>query len=99
MVFSKPKHWLGHPENYLIFTILKTLLDESIQNTLYLTLETKALMHTIISASFLAEVSVSSPRKLSIFLSKKIFSGSKYPKNILFNFEKGSTDHYHTRAT
>ena len=27
-------------------------------------------------------------------LSKKIFSGSKYPKSILFSFEKGSTDLY-----
>ena len=24
-----------------------------------------------------------------------MFSGSKYPKNILFNFEKGSTDDHH----
>ena len=34
------------------------------------------------SASFLAELSVSLPRKLFILLSKKIFSGSKNPKNI-----------------
>ena len=34
-----------------------------------------------------------SPQKLFIFISKKILTGSKYPKNILFNFEKGSTGH------
>ena len=43
------------------------------------------------SASFLAEISVSSPRKLSIFITQKIFFGSKYPKNTLFKFENGST--------
>ena len=43
-----------------------------------------------VSASFLAEISVRSPRKLFIFI-KKIFSGSKYPKNILFNFVERST--------
>ena len=44
------------------------------------------------SASFLAEISVKSPRKLFIFITKKnIFSGSKYPRSNLFNFEKGST--------
>ena len=43
------------------------------------------------SASFLAELSVSSPRIYLFSLSKKIFSGSKYPKTILFNFEKRST--------
>ena len=37
------------------------------------------------SASFLADISVSSPRKIYFSLSKKIFSGSKYPKNSLFN--------------
>ena len=31
------------------------------------------------------------PENLSVMLSKIIFSGSKYSKNILFNFEKGST--------
>ena len=31
------------------------------------------------------------PENYLCLLSKKIFSGSKYPKNILFNFEKGST--------
>ena len=44
------------------------------------------------SASLLAELSVSSPQKILFLLCKKIFSGSKYPKNILFHFEKGSTD-------
>ena len=43
------------------------------------------------SASFLAELSVRSPRKSILFITKKIFSGSKYPKIILFCFEKGST--------
>ena len=51
-------------------------------------------MHASTSASFLAELSVSSPQKIFILLSKKIFSGSKYPKNIFFNFEKGSTGKY-----
>ena len=57
--------------------------------------EVHQLLDVVGSASFLAELSVSSPRKLFIFvikISKKIFSGSKYPTNILFNFEKGSTD-------
>ena len=31
------------------------------------------------------------PENYLFLLSKKIFSGSKYPKNILFTFEKGST--------
>ena len=31
------------------------------------------------------------PENLLILLAHKIFSGSKYQKNILFNFEKGST--------
>ena len=33
----------------------------------------------------------SHPDKYLFLLSRKIFYGSKYPKNILFNFEKGST--------
>ena len=51
----------------------------------------RIVTYLVTSASFLAELSVSSPQKLFIFISRKIFSGSKYPKNILFNFEKGST--------
>ena len=44
------------------------------------------------SASFLAEISVSSPRKILIFILKKyILSGSKYPTNTLFKFENRST--------
>ena len=31
------------------------------------------------------------PKNYLFLLSRKMFSGSKYPKNILFNFEKGST--------
>ena len=55
-------------------------------------------------ASFVAEVSIRSPvlpfwpnyrlghpENYLFSLSKKIFSGSKYPKIKLFNFEKGST--------
>ena len=34
------------------------------------------------------------PENYLFLLSIKIFSGSKYPKNILFNFEKGSTEVY-----
>ena len=45
----------------------------------------------VTSASFLAEILVSSPRYF-FSLSRKIFSGSKYPKNIQFDFEKGSID-------
>ena len=44
------------------------------------------------SASFLAGMSVRSPRKLCIFVIYEYFSGSKYPKNIIFNFENRSTD-------
>ena len=44
------------------------------------------------SASFLAELSVRSPRKLFIFIILKKNCGSKYPKIKLFNFEKESTD-------
>ena len=34
------------------------------------------------------------PENYLFLLSKEIFSGSKYQKNILFNFEKGSTAPY-----
>ena len=54
-----------------------------------------ALVGILHSASFLAEVYVSSPRKSFLFITWKIFSGSKYPKNVLINFEKGSTDPAH----
>ena len=33
------------------------------------------------------------PKNYLFILSKKIFSGSKYPKNILFNFEKNLNEH------
>ena len=42
------------------------------------------------SASFLAEIS-GHPEFYLLSLSKKKLPGSKYPKNILFNFEKGRT--------
>ena len=45
------------------------------------------------SGSFIAEIFLIMPRKLFIFMIKKNFSGLKYPTNILFNFEKGSTGH------
>ena len=44
------------------------------------------------SASVLAETSIRSPWKLCIYIIKRVFSGSKYPKNIWFNFENRSTD-------
>ena len=37
---------------------------------------------------------LSHPENYLFSSSNKIFSGSKYPKNILFNFEKRSTDSY-----
>ena len=37
------------------------------------------------------------PENYLFLLSIKIFSGSKYPKNILFNFEKGSTGWLHAQ--
>ena len=43
------------------------------------------------SASILAELSVSSAQNQLFLLSIRIFFGSKYPKNIVHNFEKGST--------
>ena len=43
------------------------------------------------SASFLAEISVRSPRKLIFLLPKQMFSGSKCPQNVLFIFENSST--------
>ena len=43
-----------------------------------------------VSPSFLAEISDKSPRKLFVFIIYKK-TGSKYTKNILFCFEKGST--------
>ena len=46
----------------------------------------------VASGSFLAEISVSSPRKLFVFIIKKTFSKSKYTKGVSFNFEKRSTD-------
>ena len=42
------------------------------------------------SASFLAEISVGTPRKCMYF--HYIFSGYKYPKNLKLSFDKGSTD-------
>ena len=45
------------------------------------------------SVAVLADISLRSPRKLLFLLSKNIFTGSKYPKNKLFNFEKNFTDH------
>ena len=41
---------------------------------------------------FLPNYRLAHPDNYLFLLSKKIFSGSKYPKHILFNFEKGSTD-------
>ena len=44
------------------------------------------------SGSVLAEISVTSPRKLLVFIIRKnIFLGWQYPKNILSNFENRST--------
>ena len=43
------------------------------------------------SAFFLAEISVRSPRKLFIFIICKNLSGSKCPKNTLFDFENRRT--------
>ena len=41
------------------------------------------------SGSFLAEISVGSPNEYYLLsFCKKIFSGSKYPKNMIFNIEK-----------
>ena len=51
--------------------------------------ETRALVAT--RASFLAELSLKSPSKLFISLSKRIFSGSKYVTNILFKVENRRT--------
>ena len=42
------------------------------------------------SVAGLAETSLRSPPKLFIFIIKKLFIGSKYPKNKLFNFDKTS---------
>ena len=44
-----------------------------------------------VSACFLDELLVKSPRKLFIIIIENIFSGSKHPKNILFQFENRST--------
>ena len=41
--------------------------------------------------SFQPKYRLSHPEKYFFSLSKKIFSGSEYPKNILFNFENRST--------
>ena len=40
---------------------------------------------------FLAEMLINSPRKLFIFITYKVFSRSRYPINIMFNFENRST--------
>ena len=44
------------------------------------------------SSVFLAKNQFVYPYKYLFSLSKKMFSGSKYPKNSLSNSEKGSTD-------
>ena len=53
----------------------------------------KASMRLAFSAvlPFLPNYRLAHPENYLFLLSKKIFSGSKYPKIILFNFEKGST--------
>ena len=44
-----------------------------------------------ISEDFLAEICLCHPRNYLFLLSNEIFSGSKYPENKLFNFEKNVT--------
>ena len=39
----------------------------------------------------LADISVRAPQNISAFTIYTLFSGSKYPKNILFNLEHRST--------
>ena len=46
------------------------------------------------SASFLSEISVSSPRQLYIYIIFKTFSASKHPKKKSCSFEKGSTSNH-----
>ena len=43
------------------------------------------------SDAVLAEIPLRSPQKLFVFIVKKTFVGSKYPKIKLFNFEKNFT--------
>ena len=53
------------------------------------------MLYVTTSASFLAKILVESPRKNYLFpFSKKDFSGCKYPKNILFDFENRSTGYH-----
>ena len=83
------KHAFESPDSYRASTFAATLRASSDQSN-----STRACLigkRLSASGSFLAEISVSSPRKLVISLSKKIFCGSKYPRNNLFYFEKRST--------
>ena len=87
------------PRKLFICIIYKNVLwiKESEKKN-YLILKTEAL--TVASTqsntqfsectSFLAEISVRSPQKIFILIIWKIFSGSKYPKNFLCDFEKGT---------
>ena len=49
--------------------------------------------------SFLVEISVRSPENHIFSLSVKIISGFKISKNLLFNFENGSTNSHHSTPT
>ena len=56
------------------------------------------IMHVASSASFLANTSVKSPRKLFILIiENKHFPDQSIQKSILFNFENGNTGGIHTR--
>ena len=48
-------------------------------------------LSVVVSVAVLAEISLRSPRKIIIFTIKKMLTGSKYPKNNKFNFEKNFT--------
>ena len=62
----KPKYCLGHPENYLFFLSKNMFIGSKYPKNKLFNFEKTSLMGT--SASFLAELSVSSPQKLFIFI-------------------------------
>ena len=78
----QPKYWLGHPENYLHSSSKKIFSGSNFQ-MFELTLKKEALavcMNYTITSAFLAEISVSSPRKIFIFIIWKNIFWIKVPK-------------------
>ena len=100
----QPKYQLGHPKNYLFSLPTKIFSGSKYPKTTSFNFENRSagpgqsLMiqnschpDLLSSGSFQAEKSFRSPRKIINFhYIKKNFSGSKYQKNKLFDFDNRS---------